>query len=101
MPAICSKSVSGIDRCRRASELKPNGDLARRGVPRAGGIVPLGGVDLPHGRPLPRLLPRPGTPALLRAASAWRYHTRCYRWPLELGALQRVVAYQRPETSGF
>jgi len=39
--------------------------------------------------------------ALLRAASAWRYHARCYRWPLELGALHRVVAYQRPETSGF
>ena len=41
------------------------------------------------------------TRSLLRAASAWRYHTRCYRWPLELRALQRVVAYQRPETSGF
>jgi len=39
--------------------------------------------------------------ALLRAASAWRYHARCYHWPLELGALHRVVAYQRPETSGL
>lgn len=39
--------------------------------------------------------------ALLRAASAWRYHARIYRWPVELGALHRLVAYQRPETSGF
>jgi len=39
--------------------------------------------------------------ALLRAASAWRYHGRIYRCPVELGALHRVVAYQRPETSGF
>jgi anaerobic magnesium-protoporphyrin IX monomethyl ester cyclase len=39
--------------------------------------------------------------AVLRAASAWRYHTHCYRFPLELRALQRLIAYQRPETSGF
>ncbi|MFN2468026.1 MAG: radical SAM protein [Gaiellaceae bacterium] len=39
--------------------------------------------------------------ALLRALAAWRYHLRVYRWPLELRALQRVFAYQRPETSGF
>jgi radical SAM superfamily enzyme YgiQ (UPF0313 family) len=39
--------------------------------------------------------------ALLRAASAWRYHARFYRWPIELTALHRVTAYQRPETSGF
>lgn len=38
---------------------------------------------------------------LLRAASAWRYHTGFYRFPLELRALQRLVSYQRPETSGF
>jgi hypothetical protein len=38
---------------------------------------------------------------LLRAASAWRYHARCYRFPLELRALQRVFRYQRPETAGF
>lgn len=37
----------------------------------------------------------------LRAASAWRYHLRAYRHPLELRALQRLIAYQRPETSGF
>jgi hypothetical protein len=44
------------------------------------------------------------TPArrrLLRAASAWRYHTRAYAWPLELDLLHRVMRYQRPETSGF
>ncbi len=39
--------------------------------------------------------------ALLRAASAWRYHGRVYQLPLELRALQKVVHYQRPETSGF
>jgi radical SAM superfamily enzyme YgiQ (UPF0313 family) len=38
---------------------------------------------------------------LLRAASSWRYHTRIYRIPLELAAIQKVVHYQRPETSGF
>jgi len=38
---------------------------------------------------------------VLRAASAWRYHLRVYRFPLELRALHRVIAYQRPETSGF
>jgi hypothetical protein len=44
------------------------------------------------------------TPArrrLLRAASAWRYHTRAYAWPLELDLLHGVMRYQRPETSGF
>ncbi len=39
--------------------------------------------------------------SLLRAVSAWRYHLRFYRFPLELRALHRVIAYQRPETSGF
>ncbi len=38
---------------------------------------------------------------LLRAASAWRYHTRVYRNPIELRLLHRLVSYQRPETSGF
>lgn len=38
---------------------------------------------------------------LLRGASAWRYHTRMYHFPIELRALQKVVHYQRPETSGF
>ena len=44
------------------------------------------------------------TPArrrLLRGASAWRYRTHFYRWPLELRALHRLFRYQRPETSGF
>ncbi len=44
------------------------------------------------------------TPArrrLLRAASAWRYHTRAYARPLELNLLQRAFRYQRPETTGF
>jgi anaerobic magnesium-protoporphyrin IX monomethyl ester cyclase len=38
---------------------------------------------------------------ILRAASAWRYHLGFNRYPLELRALQRVLAYQRPETCGF
>src|SRR5262249_35993612 len=37
----------------------------------------------------------------LRALSAWRYHLRLYQFPIELRAAQRLVAYQRPETSGF
>ena len=39
--------------------------------------------------------------AVLRSASAWRYHSRVYSFPIELRALQRLVRYQRPETSGF
>jgi len=38
---------------------------------------------------------------LLRAAGAWRYHTRAYGFPLELRILQRLMHYQRPETTGF
>lgn len=38
---------------------------------------------------------------LLRTVSAWRYHTRFYRFPFELRALHKVMAYQRPETTGF
>ena len=47
-----------------------------------------------------RRLTRPRR-ALLRAAAAWRYHARCYAFPLELRALQRLFHYQRPETAGF
>jgi anaerobic magnesium-protoporphyrin IX monomethyl ester cyclase len=39
--------------------------------------------------------------AVLRAASAWRYHLRLYARPFELRPLQKVLAYQRPETCGF
>jgi hypothetical protein len=39
--------------------------------------------------------------ATLRLLSAWRYHLRFYRYPIELRALNRVLTYQRPETSGF
>ncbi len=38
---------------------------------------------------------------VLRAASAWRYHLEFYRYPYELRPLQRLLAYQRPETCGF
>lgn len=37
----------------------------------------------------------------LRLVSGWRYHTRFYRYPLELRALHRFLGYQRPETTGF
>lgn len=39
--------------------------------------------------------------SLLRAVSAWRYHFRFYHSPIELRAMQRLLGYQRPETSGF
>lgn len=39
--------------------------------------------------------------SVLRATSSWRYHLRFYRFPLELRVLQRVLSYQRPETSGL
>ncbi|HUM71627.1 MAG TPA: radical SAM protein, partial [Chloroflexota bacterium] len=38
---------------------------------------------------------------ILKLISSWRYHTHIYRSPLELRALHRLIAYQRPETSGF
>lgn len=38
---------------------------------------------------------------LLRGVSAWRYKTRFYEFPLELRVMQRIIHYQRPETSGF
>jgi radical SAM superfamily enzyme YgiQ (UPF0313 family) len=43
----------------------------------------------------------PARRTLLRAASAWRYHTKAYAKPLELNFLQRAFRYQRPETTGF
>jgi len=39
--------------------------------------------------------------AALRAASAWRYGLKWYGAPYELRALQRLMHYQRPETTGF
>lgn len=38
---------------------------------------------------------------ILKSASAWRYHLEFYHFPLELRLLQRLMPYQRPETSGF
>jgi anaerobic magnesium-protoporphyrin IX monomethyl ester cyclase len=52
----------------------------------------------------PTVTDRRMTPArrlLLRAASAWRYTLRLYSAPYELRALQRLIRYQRPETTGF
>lgn len=37
----------------------------------------------------------------LKSLSAWRYHLKVYDFPLELRVLQKLMAYQRPETSGF
>jgi len=39
--------------------------------------------------------------AVLHVVSAWRYRTRFYDHPFELRVLQRLLAYQRPETTGF
>jgi hypothetical protein len=39
--------------------------------------------------------------AILKLASAWRYGLRVYAAPYELRALQRLMQYQRPETTGF
>jgi radical SAM superfamily enzyme YgiQ (UPF0313 family) len=39
--------------------------------------------------------------AILKATAGWRYGLRVYRYPLELRALQKLVSYRRPETSGF
>ncbi len=38
---------------------------------------------------------------LLKALSGWRYRLEWYDWPLELKALQRMIRYRRPETTGF
>jgi hypothetical protein len=37
----------------------------------------------------------------LRALSGWRYKMEYYQWPYELKALQRLIHYRRPETTGF
>ncbi len=38
---------------------------------------------------------------LLKGISGWRYKLGYYQWPYELKALQRVIHYRRPETTGF
>lgn len=38
---------------------------------------------------------------MLKTASSWRYHTRFYRYPIELRVMQKLLRYQRPETTGF
>jgi radical SAM superfamily enzyme YgiQ (UPF0313 family) len=38
---------------------------------------------------------------ILRTVSGWRWATGTYKYPLELRALHKVFAYQRPETTGF
>lgn len=38
---------------------------------------------------------------LLQTLSGWRYRFEYYQWPYELKALQRVIHYRRPETTGF
>jgi radical SAM superfamily enzyme YgiQ (UPF0313 family) len=43
----------------------------------------------------------PARRGLLRLVSGWRYATRTYGAPYELRALQRLIHYQRPETTGF
>ena len=43
----------------------------------------------------------PARRALLKTISGWRYALRLYNAPYELRALQRLLHYQRPETTGF
>ncbi len=38
---------------------------------------------------------------LLKALSGWRYKLKWYDYPYELKALQRLIHYRRPETTGF
>jgi radical SAM superfamily enzyme YgiQ (UPF0313 family) len=38
---------------------------------------------------------------VLKGMSGWRYKLGFYDWPYELKALQRVIHYRRPETTGF
>lgn len=38
---------------------------------------------------------------LLQVLSGWRYRFEVYDWPYELKALQRLIHYRRPETTGF
>ncbi len=38
---------------------------------------------------------------ILKTLGGWRYHLKFYDHPLELRALQKLFAYQRPETTGF
>ncbi len=38
---------------------------------------------------------------LLQTLSGWRYRFEMYDWPYELKALQRLIHYRRPETTGF
>ncbi|MBI1880357.1 MAG: B12-binding domain-containing radical SAM protein [Chloroflexi bacterium] len=38
---------------------------------------------------------------MLKTIGGWRYHLKFYEYPLELRALQKLFAYQRPETTGF
>jgi hypothetical protein len=38
---------------------------------------------------------------MLKAFGGWRYHLKFYDNPLELQVLQKLFAYQRPETTGF
>jgi hypothetical protein len=37
----------------------------------------------------------------LNLLSGWRYRLEFYDWPYELKALQRLIHYRRPETTGF
>ena len=39
--------------------------------------------------------------SILKTFGGWRYQLKFYEYPLELRALQKLFAYQRPETTGF
>ncbi|MCK6576818.1 MAG: cobalamin-dependent protein [Anaerolineae bacterium] len=44
---------------------------------------------------------RGGVRHVLQGLSGWRYRVGYYQWPYELKALQRLIHYRRPETTGF
>ena len=46
-------------------------------------------------------LQRSTVKTLLKTISGWRYKLGFYHAPYELKALQRMVHYRRPETTGF
>ncbi len=48
-----------------------------------------------------RLKTNPAMRMILKGLSGWRYKMGVYDWPYELKALQRLIHYRRPETTGF
>jgi hypothetical protein len=79
----------------------------RRAVYLAGGGQRQRIHDLPHTRhfvareSLTDMRLKGNVRHVLNLLSGWRYKTQMYAFPVELKALQRLVHYRRPETTGF